>query len=599
MAGIQDYALIGNGHSGALVSNAGSIDWLCWPRFDSEPLFARLLDDEQGSWSIDPASPYEVDRRYIEETAILETCFSARGGKAVVTDVMPLCGPPHASSALWPQQEIVRKVQCLEGTMHLRLSLLMPKDPSKFRSHEKGVIVKWEHPSGDLFFYSPVAARMNGRRLEGEWTMRAGESLYFSLSLSEEAPAVISSVNSGHDPIAVTRRWWEEFCTQISYEGPYRDVLVRSAITLKLLTYAPSGAIIAAPTTSLPEKLGGSLNWDYRYCWLRDASMATHALMALGLSQEAKAFVNWLLHSTNLSRPKLNVLYEVYGRKPRKERVQNEWAGFGNSKPVRFGNEAATQEQMDLYGEVIHGAYIVLRNEEKIDRETQRMLRELGEYICRHWQDPDAGMWEVRGRKEYFTHSLLMCWTGLHDLRLLHDKGLLSRLKVDQVHGIEDQIAASIAQTAWNEDSRSFASRLQGSEVDANLLLMPWYGFLAFDSAVMRQTYERIQEELATSEGLLYRNREQDEGVFMLCALWAVEYLARGGGSLDEARALLETVIACLNDVGLLAEEFDPSTGEQLGNFPLAFSHLGLINAVLAIDERTKRPLAEVERSVV
>ena len=268
--------------------------------------------------------------------------------------------------------------------------------------------------------------------IKANWTIQKGNILYFSLSFNEELPCIIPSTHSCHLSFETTQQWWKNFSAQIQYEGPYRHLLVRSAIVLKLMVYSPSGAIVASPTTSLPEKLGGNANWDYRFCWLRDASIATCALMNLNLKNEAKTFVNWLLHSTVLSRPKLKVLYDVYGGNPPQEKNRDDFTGYFDSKPVRFGNAAVDQEQMDLYGEVIHGAYYVLKDEEKIDHRTQKMLKELGEYICDHWQEEDAGMWEVRGRREHFTHSLLLCWTGLHDLLKFHKLGLIKEL--DALH---------------------------------------------------------------------------------------------------------------------------------------------------------------------
>lgn len=584
---IQDYSFIGDCRSAALVSRNGSMHWLCWPRFDSEPIFAHLLDQTKGYWSITSVLPCEIHRT-CTDAGVVQTIFSNPKGKVVLTDVMSVISPQEAKNHLYPEHEIVRKVECLEGQMELQSEFLIEEECHKCLHKNSNTWSVWNLRHGNLILYAPIELNLNQRSLKGCWTIKQGEIFYFSLSFSEESPCVIPACSSARLSFQATQQFWENLTARISYTGPYRDVVTRSAIVLKLMVYSPSGAIIAAPTTSLPERLGGDLNWDYRYCWLRDASLATHAFMNLNLKNEAKSFVNWLLHSTHLSRPRFKVLYDVYGRTPRPEEIRSDFQGYLDSKPVRFGNEAANQRQMDLYGEVIHGAYYVFKNEEKIDHETQRMLRELGEYICAHWQEPDAGMWEVRGKEEYHTHSLLMCWVGLHYLLKFHDLGLL---KVDTVRlkTTEERVAQTLHQFAWNKDLESYTSKLRGDEVDANLLLMPWYGFLPFDSMRMRKTYERIKKDLGAPNGLLYRNRGQEEGVFLLCSLWAVEYLARGGGSREEAESLLRKVLSHVNDVGLLSEEADALTGDLLGNFPLTFSHVGLINAIIAIRDREKQ----------
>lgn len=597
---IQDYAILGNCRSAALVSKGGSIDWLCWPRFDSEPICSRLLDPSKAHWSIFPASQsFQIHRSYIEKTCLLKTVFSSGENVVELTDCMAVVSSQQAKNFLWPEHEIVRKLECIEGEMELQFEFFMEREADKSVLKDSHSFVSWFLPGGGLILYAPIKLMAYANSLNATWTITKGQTLYFSVSFDQEWPYLIPSGNSCCLAMENTEFWWRSFSSQITYKGPYRRLLIQSAIVLKLMKYSPSGAIIAAPTTSLPEKIQDDANWDYRYCWLRDASMATHALVNLNLKEEAGEFVNWILHSTVLSRPQLKVLYTVFGGQPPPENIQEEFQGYLNSRPVRFGNAAMTQNQMDLYGEVIHSAYLVLKDEKKIDHETQSLLIDLGHYICAHWQEDDAGMWEVRGRKEHFTHSLLMCWTGAHYLLELYRLGLIKKINAPLLKNTEEKISQVIHQLAWNEELQSFTSQLRGHQVDANLLLMSWYGFLPFDSLQMRQTYERIRMDLGTDQGLFYRNRKQEEGAFVLCSFWAVEYLARGGGTLTEAKNLFGDVLAYANDVGLWSEEIDPATGDFLGNYPLTFSHLGFINAVLAIDRREKKETSSENRKEV
>ncbi len=580
---IQDYALLGDCRSAALVSKDGSIDWLCWPRFDSSPVYSRILDQSKGHWSITATEVSRIQQSYIDHSSLLKTTFICSSGTVELTDTMAIVSTEEGKHRLYPEHEIVRKVECVNGQVEMEFELAVDAKRTKGRLENSCSFISWRLPEGQLLLYAPIKLSIENTGITAKWTMRQGDVAYFSLSLNQESPDVIPSGHSCQKSLTITKQWWDSLATQISYDGPYREHLVRSAMILKLMSFSPSGAIIASPTMSLPEKVGGEANWDYRYCWLRDASLATYALMNLNLKNEANAFVNWLLHSTVLSRPKLHVLYNVYGGIPPREREDAQFRGYFDSKPVRFGNAAMGQDQMDLYGEVIRGAYYVLKDEDKIDHDTQRLLKDLGEYICAHWQEPDAGMWEVRGKKEYFTHSLVTCWAGLHDILEMHRRGLIQKVDANRFTEAMNKIAQLIHQTAWNDQMKSFTSKLRGEQVDANLLLMPWYGFLPFDSPKMRQTYDRIKQDLGAKNGLFFRNREIDEGAFLLCSFWAVEYLARGGGTPAEAKRLLDDVLQHANNVGIWSEEIDPATGDFLGNYPLTFSHLGLVNAILAI----------------
>jgi GH15 family glucan-1,4-alpha-glucosidase len=589
MEKIQDHALIGDCRSAALVARTGALDWLCWPRFDSPPVFGRLLDDSQGQWSITPSEAYQSKQCYVGETVVLQTTFFTGSGKVVITDLMPVAAEEEKEALLLPEFEILRKVECVQGNAALRF-LFSVGDGKPLYCKNRGLGIRTHVNGGTLILRSQVDLKPDGSGIDSVFVIREKEVLYFSLSFSTESPAVLPALDQASNEKAIARSldYWERFSSRITYQGDYRQAVIRSGLVLKLMSHAPSGAIIAAPTTSLPEKVGGDLNWDYRYCWLRDASLTTHALLHIGLRDEAQSFVGWLLHATNLTRPKLKVLYDVYGRKPQKEKTLDRLRGYFDSQPVRVGNQAQQQEQLDIYGEVICGAVNLLTNAKEIDHDTQKMLRDWGKYICQHWQQDDAGMWEVRGNKENFTHSALLCWVGVEGLLKLHDKSLLKNLDVGKLQEVSANIARAINTSAWSEDLQTYTSTLRGTDLDANLLLLSWYDF-PMPPGRFEKTYQAICKNLSAENKLLYRNRHADEGVFILCSLWAVQYLASGGGSLEEARALFEHILGYANDAGLLSEELDPKTGELLGNFPLAFTHSGVINAAMAIEKGKAR----------
>ncbi|HVK08682.1 MAG TPA: glycoside hydrolase family 15 protein [Gemmataceae bacterium] len=595
---IQDYAVIGSGRSAALVSRHGYIDWLCWPRFDSPSLFGRLLDLRAGgSWSIAPAEPAEVERRYIDATNVLRTRFRTGSGVVSLTDFMPAASEEEKRRMLWPEHELVRRVECELGEVEVRAHFDPRPDygRAKVTLRDAGVLgVRIEMGARLITLRSDVKlAPAAAGGVSGTVRLKAGEAVAFSLTDAWEGPAVLPPLGDLIlQKLALTVGWWQRWAARASYTGPYRDQVVRSALALKLLTYAPSGAMIAAPTTSLPERVGGDLNWDYRFCWLRDAAFTARALFGLGYREDAEAFVSWMLHATRLTRPELRVIYDVFGESNPAETELPHLRGYAGSSPVRVGNATRDQLQLDVYGEVVEAVTHFLRSGGELDRETQAMLRHFGGYVCRHWREPDNGIWEPRDKRQHYTHSRLLCWVALDRLLGMHRLGRLGGIPVEDFTKHRDEIRRDIEDRGWNPALESYTQVLGGNTLDATVLLLAFLGFDQASSPRMRLTFERIRGKLGGGPGLLYRYEQSfagGEGAFALCSFWIADFLARGGGTPEEAHRAFAATAAYANDVGLFAEEIDPKTGDALGNFPQAFTHVGLINAALSLAERDER----------
>ena len=595
-APIAGYAVIGDCRSAALVSTNGAIDWLCLPRFDSPSVFGAIVDaDRGGRFTVRPVGPAASTRRYIGESNVLETTFTTSSGVLRLTDLMPVDSEEAKSRELWPEHEILRKVECLEGAVEITIDFVPRFDYGRVPpaiNRSRGGIFYCEHRAGLLALVADVPLASNGNGLAATERLAAGERRYLSLTYAHGMPAVEAPL--GRDAERRIERsiaWWTEWVSNCRYHGPYRDAVVRSALVLKLLSYSPSGAIIAAPTTSLPEKIGGIRNWDYRYCWLRDASLTLRALCGLGFDVEADAFLSWLLHATHLTWPHVNMAYDIYGESHLPERELTHLSGYAGSRPVRVGNLAAQQFQLDTYGELVEGASVWLSCGGSLDRTSKGNLVELGQAVCSRWRAPDDGIWERRAGRRHHTHSKVMCWVALDRLLKLHDAGHL-RVPVAQFRKERDALRAEIETRGYNERLGSYVSVLDGNEVDASLLVLAIHGYADADSPRMRSTCDRIRGHLAAGN-LLYRYKEDDglppgEGAFGICGFWEVACRALQQDT-TAAVTQFESLLTYANNVGLFAEQIDPDTGAALGNFPQGLTHIGLINAALSLEKSRDR----------
>ncbi len=596
---ISDYALVGDCRTAALVSLDGSIDWLCLPHFSSTSVFAGLLDSRHGGhFSIRPRVPFTATRRYVGDSAVLETTFETRTGSARVLDCLPIL---DGISSFQPMRELLRIVEGVHGTVEFCVELDARPDYGKLSTppRDRGIL-GWAYiwRNEILSLHTGIDLKVEPGALAGVFSTNEGKREYFSLCYTLNEPAIIPPLGEEADSrLKQTTEWWSEWSAQVRYEGQYRGAVMRSAITLKLLTYALSGALVAAPTASLPEAIGADLNWDYRYCWLRDAGLTVQALIGLGIKDDARCYLDWLLHATRLTWPKLQVLYDVYGRTSIPELELDHLSGYRNSQPVRIGNKASTQSQLDVYGDVIMAADTFVAGGGTIDSTGAKMLVGLGEVVCKEWRDADSGIWEKRGKPQHYTFSKLMCWVALDRLLKLNERGTICLDK--NVMRYEDERAAIgdfIENECFDSSVGCYMERAGGDLVDASLLLMPCVGYKAATDPRISSTFDVIRQRLRKSELLMRyepdpEHPEPQEGAFGICCFWEADQLAQRG-ELEQAEKTFSHLLSLSNDLGLLGEEFDLDTGTALGNFPQAFTHVGLINAAISI-ERTREKTKE------
>ncbi|MDP8905102.1 MAG: glycoside hydrolase family 15 protein [Chloroflexota bacterium] len=594
---IGDYGLIGDTRSAALVARDGSVDWLCLPRFDAPSVFAAVLDPGRGGHlRISPATTFTASRRYLPDTNVLETAFETESGRVVLRDAMIL---PVGTTGPFPDHELLREIECQEGEVLLAIDFKPRPDyaSAQVRLQDRRQLgIRWDAPDLSLTLLSDERLKVaaDGASASTRFSLRRGERRYVSLASDVEAPAVLPPLaGAARLRLAATADWWRSWARECSYAGRYRAAVVRSALALKLMSFSPSGAIVAAPTTSLPEEIGGERNYDYRYCWLRDASFTMRALYSLGYSPLADAFLSWMLHATRLTHPELQVVYDVYGRTDLPERELSHLRGYRDSRPVRVGNAACAQFQLDVYGEVLDAAERYAAARGNLDGEQARMLSGFADTVCRRWSEPDDGVWETRGERQHYVHSKVLCWVALDRIVRMHERGQL-RTDVQRFSRVRDEIRSAIERHGYNARLATYVRTFDGDEVDSSLLTLPLLGYLPADDPRMLSTFERITAELA--DGALYRRYRPgtedglggDEAAFGICSFWAVECRALAG-DLSGAVAAFEKLLEYANDVGLYGEQIEAGNGAARGNFPQAFTHIGLINAALTLERMEER----------
>lgn len=592
MAGrIEDYALIGDMQTASLVCRDGTIDWLCLPRFDSHAVFAGILGtEEHGFWRLGPAHaadappPTAARRRYRGDSLILESEWDTPRGTVRVTDFMP----PRDGA---PQ--LIRIVEGISGRVPMRSALRM--------RFSYGRIVPWVHKhegrtvavAGPDSVWFDTTAETYGKSLTtyADFTVAPGDRIAFTISWepSHKQPPALPEPEQSLD---ATEEFWREWVDQCTYHGPYREAVVRSLITLKALTYAPTGGIVAAPTTSLPEEIGGVRNWDYRYTWLRDAAITLSSLLRTGYRDEARAWREWLLRAVAGDPENLQIMYGIAGERELGEAELDWLPGYENSSPVRVGNGAAHQLQLDVYGEVTEALHLAHMTGLARNDYASLLQLKLIRYLEKHWDEPDEGIWEVRGPRRHFVHSKVMAWVAVDRTIKLIESGDADG-PLEKWRELRDDIHRDVCEKGYDQERNTFTQSYGSKELDASLLLIPQMGFLPPDDKRVIGTIEAIQRELSTSDGFILRYPTSgvdegvdglpgDEGAFLACSFWMADDLAMIG-RVDEARKLFEKLLALRNDLGLLAEEWDPHLKRQVGNFPQAFSHVPLIDTALRL----------------
>jgi GH15 family glucan-1,4-alpha-glucosidase len=584
---IGDYAAIGDGRTVALVARDGSIDWLCLPDLDSPSVFAAVLDAGRGgSFALRPEISAEARRRYLPDTNVLETTFTTAQGVVRVTDAMTL---PNAE--LGPTRELIRRVDGVAGrvAMHWRITPAFDYGTTSPRLERRGgVPVALAGPDAlAVCSWGAGEAQLADQAILGRFETEESSSAVIALCGSHQEPLVFPPRRDVEARLRATTAYWREWAANRAYDGPWRDEVIRSALALKLLFHAPSGAIAAAASASLPEEIGGERNWDYRFCWVRDSAFTLQALLQLGCPREAEAFFWWLLHASQLSHPRLQVLYRLDGSESATERML-ELDGYRGSRPVRVGNAAAAQTQLDIYGALLQTALVYTQAGGRLDRETGRRLAGIADLVCQTWRQPDSGIWEVRSAPAHFTQSKMMCWVALDRAVRLCDDGHIPRAHPSTWRREQLAIREFIETRCWSERLGSYTRQSGGEDLDASLLLGILFGYDAPDPSRLSSTVNTLRRGLGR-DSLLSRYSGEDgllgrEGAFLCCSFWLVDALARVG-HLDEATALMEELIAVASDVGLYAEEIDAQTSELLGNTPQGLVHLALINAAVSISQ--------------
>ncbi|MFZ5847688.1 MAG: glycoside hydrolase family 15 protein [Actinomycetota bacterium] len=593
---IEDYAVIGDTATAALVGRDGSVDWLCLPRFDSHACFAALLGDpENGRWLLGPDGEATCTRRYLDGTAVLESTYTTATGSVRVVDAMPVADG---------RADLVRRIEGVSGTVRMRHEWVVRFGYGTVkpwvthqRVHDTDVVMAVAGPDR-LVLRGDRLPTATGYRHTDSFEVAAGQTLTFAMTwvASHHPVPEFLEVDARLAATIARSERWTSYC---SHQGPYREAVLRSLVTLRLMTHGGTGGIVAAPTTSLPEEFGGVRNWDYRYCWLRDASLTLEALLACGYSTEALLWRDWLLRAVAGDPADLQIMYTVDGGRDLPERELDHLPGYEGSRPVRIGNGAVSQRQTDVLGEVMIALEIARETGLPETEDSWALQRTLVEELATHWDEPDNGLWEIRGPQRHFTHSRVMVWAAFdRAVRAVEQHGLPG--PVDEWRRLREEVREEVLARGYDAARNTFTQHYDTTEVDASLLVLPLVGFVDGDDPRMLGTIEAVEKDLMV-EGLLLRYRTEtgvdglpgDEHPFVACSFWLVSAYARAG-RLDDAHTLMRRLLGLLNDVGLISEEYDPVAGRMAGNFPQAFSHLALVGAAvhLADADRTaaRRP---------
>ena len=583
---IADYALIGNLSTVALVGSNGSIDWFCAPRFDSPACLAALLGSaENGRWLIAPEDESKTVRRsYRGDSLVLETIFETTDGVVALIDFMPT-GEQSGQST-----EIIRLVEGLEGSVRMLVELILAFDYGEINAQSREIDDGWLAIAGPdaVLLRTNVKAHHDEQKIFAQFTVARGQTIPFTLTRYDSNLSSPRKQDSGLQQER-SEAWWNKWTSKCTYNGPHRRQVLRSLITLKGLICDPTGAIIAAPTTSLPEQLGGSLNWDYRYCWIRDATFALCALLVSGYTEEVIAWRRWLMRAVAGQAHKLHTVYGLSGERRLKEIELTHLQGYEGSKPVRIGNAAYEQFQMDVYGEMLNALYIAHSYQLKINGDEWRMLLLFLEFLEAGWKRPDEGIWEVRSGARHFTESKVQAWVAFdRAIKLIENHGFQGPL--EKWRAIRDEIHTDVCEHGFDSKRNSFVQHYGSTEIDAALLRLPLVGFLPASDSRIVGTVGSIQQELVEG-GLVQRHRGRNEdageGAFLPCSFWLVDCLVAMDRT-EEARTIYEVLLSLCNDVGLLSEEYDPGEGRMLGNFPQALTHIALINSTFNLFHHEK-----------
>ncbi len=582
---LRDYAIIGDGRTVAVVGRDGTVDWLCLPMLDAPSVFGALLDARRGgSFSLAPDIPFTAVHRYLPLTNVLETTFTTDRGVVRVTDAMTL----PESGVLPPLRELARRVDGLSGEVPVRWQVT-PRFgyggwPTRCGWRGRVAVATARADAIAVCSWNAGEMQIADDAIRGRFVSQAGGRALLAMTAAHRQALVFPDRGDVERRIEATASFWRRWVDSGHYGGPWRDEVVRSALALKLLVHAPSGAVAAAPTTSLPEAVGEERNWDYRFCWIRDSAFTLDALLQLGFHEEAHAFFWWFMHATGLSHPRVQVLYRLDGGAHAPERVLP-LAGYRESRPVRVGNAAATQHQLDVYGDLFHTAWLYADRGHPIDRDTGRELAGIANLVCEIWRQPDRGIWEVRMEAKPFTHSKAMCWVALDRAIRLARLGAVPARDLARWQREAAAIRDFVENHCWSDKERCYTWYAGTDQLDASLLLMPIMDYQPASPGRFASTVEAIKRVLSRGP-LLARYNGPDglsgtEGMFVCCSFWLVHALALTGHQ-DEAADVMERVLALANDVGLFAEEMDPDSHEFLGNFPQGLVHLALVNAALA-----------------